>query len=248
MKTFIRMVLLVPPLVGCATKVAGLRSSPDFTYGNLTRGRILVGGVAVASGAVDEANRNSLAGLLRTALLEERKEVPVGPVGIVPQKLGKLYPTVVGEIELNGTLSEKSIEALRSKVTDTRYITFARVENDQVSQDRREVSNTDRNGNPIPGSAKVVTSAERAVTASLTVYDLKSGNIAWSGSVTKSLSQSREYEKEREIGLVTVIRAIKGDTANQTPEQKYPYPSPPETNKVLARVFAGFAENFPEKD
>ncbi len=235
-------------LAACATKVAGLKQSPSFTFDNIARGKISVGGVASAISSESEGHRASLGGILRTALLEERKEFTVIPVGTVASKMGADYPKVLRELQEVGSLSDTSLGLLRNRIRDSRYIAFARVENDEVSKDRHETASSDKYGRPVEGTERVIANAQRSVTASLIVYDLTNGEMAWSGTVTKSLSGSKQYDKEREIGLVSVIKAIKGDTAAQSPDQKYPFPEAPDSKKVLAKVFEGFAENFPEKD
>ncbi len=248
MKKVFSGVLFLAVIAGCATKVAGLKQSATFTHPALLNGKIAVGGVAAATETLDEGKRSTYSNLLRTALLEERKELTVLPVGTVINKVGpSQYQQMLAELQTSGLLSDKSLNTLKSKVADTRYITFARVENDEVNHDRNETANQDRNGKTIEGSEKVVTTARRDLTASLLVYDLKEGDVAWSGSITKSLSNTRQYDKERELGLVSVIKAIKG-SEQVSDAQKYPYPTAPESHKVLALVFEGFGENLPEKD
>jgi hypothetical protein len=235
-------------ITGCATKVAGLKQSPTFTFPNITQGKMAVGGVAASSGILDEGKRTSYANLLRTELLEERKEYNIAPVGSVVNRLGRpQYQTIISELQNTGTISDQSLAVLRNKMADTRYVTFALIEHDEVTNDRRETSSTDKNGKVIEGSEKVISSAARNVTASLHVYDLKGGDVAFTGAVTKSLSDSRQYDKENEMGLVSVIKAIKGDAAAPT-DSKYPYPTAPDTMKVLAKVFSGFGENLPKAD
>ncbi len=235
-------------VTGCATKIAGLKASPTFTHSAIESGKFAVGGVVSAHSTLDEGRRSSLAGLLRTAILEERKDYNVIPAGTLMNRLGSQYAVLASEIQSAGELSEKSLQNLKNKASGIRYVAFARIENDDVSNDRNETASTDRDGKLIPGSEKVVTRAERTVSVSLHIYDLKSSEVAWGGTVTKSLSATQQFEKEKELGLVSVIKAIKGDGANQSIDQKYPFPTAPDSQKVLARVFAGFAENLPEKD
>lgn len=249
MKSILSLFVLTAVLAACSTKVAGLKQSPTFTHPALVSGKIAIGGVAAATETLDEGRRSTYSNLLRTALLEERKELTVIPVGTVINKVGpSQYQQMIGELQSAGLLSDKSVTSLKAKLPDARYVTFARVENDEVNHDRNETANHDRNGKAISGSEKVVTTARRDLTASILVYDLKEGDVAWSGSITKSLSNTRHYDKEKELGIVSVINAIKG-SSNQVPDdQKYPYPSPPESHKVLAMVFEGFGENLPEQD
>jgi len=168
-------------------------------------------------------------------------------VGVVMNKLGPKYEAVVKELQNTGTLSDASLRTLRKSLPEARYVAFARIENNEVVTDRSESSNTDKNGNTIEGSEKVISSAHRNVTASLSVYDLELAEVAWSGTVSKSLGSSRQYAKEKEFTLVSVINAIKG-TGAVSADQKYPFPPAPETHQVLAKVFEGFGENMPEQD
>lgn len=249
MKIFFTSVVVFSVVAACSTKVAGLKQSPTFTHPALMSGKIAIGGVAAATETLDEGKRSTYSNLLRTALLEERKELTVIPVGTVINKVGpSQYQQMLTELQTSGLLSDKSVATLKTKVPDSRYITFARVENDEVNHDRNETANHDRNGKAISGSEKVVTTARRDLTASLLVYDLKEGDVAWSGSITKSLSNTRQYDKEKELGIVSVINAIKGSNTQVPDDQKYPYPAPPESHKVLAMVFEGFGENLPEQD
>src|SRR5262249_46244012 len=152
-----------------------------------------------AVGTLDEGRQTTYANLLRTHLLEERKEYPLSPVGNVMNKLGRTqYQGIMHELQATGSLSDQSVTTLKNKLPDMRYITFARIESDEVSNDRRETSNTDKNGKVVEGSEKVVSSAQRNVTASLHIYDLRNGEVAFTGAVTKVLSDSRQYDKEKE--------------------------------------------------
>jgi hypothetical protein len=232
----------------CATRVAGLKQSDTFKFPAIMSGKIAIGGVTSVMEELPESRRNSLGNLLRTRLIEERKEFPVIPPGALASKLGpSKYNELLNDYKNTGLLTENWFKIIKEKLNGNRYVAFARIENEDVNRDRRETDRINDRGQTIPGEGTVTTIASRTITASLSIYDLQLGEVAWSGEVTKSLRNSKDYEKEREIGLVSVIKAIKGSD-NQSDESKYPYPNTPDTNRVLAAVFAGFAENMPKKD
>lgn len=239
----------VAVLSGCATKIAGLKQSPTFTHQAITSGKIAVGGVVSATAILDEGRSTTYSNLMRTQLLEERKDYNVAPVGVLVNKVGRAgYQALAAEMQSTGTLSDASVALLKRKMPDTRYVAFARIEHDEVNHNRNESSQTDKNGQVVPGSERVTASSERQVSASLHIYDLKAGDVAFTGTVSKSASDSRSYEKEKDLALVSVIKAIKGDETTHGEDQKYPFPPAPDTTKVLAKIFAGFGENLPEKN
>src|SRR5579859_3879678 len=97
--------------VGCATKVAGLKQSNTFVYPSIVQGKIAVGGVTSAVDTLEESRRNSLANLLRTELLEERKDYNVIPVGTVANKLGKSkYNEILEAFRLDGIVNEAHLK------------------------------------------------------------------------------------------------------------------------------------------
>lgn len=230
----------------CATKVAGLKQSSHFDYANIIQGKILVGGVTSVMDDMEESRRNSVANLLRTELLEERKDYNVIPAGALSNKLGKAkYHEMLEAYKTEGMLSDVWIQALK-KASPQRFVAFARIENDNVINDRNEVSDRNDKGEVIPDTARVITTSRRTMSASLNIYDLQANEVAWSGSVTKSLSAQQEFARQKEIGLVSVIKAFKG-ASEQPDSERFPYPTAPDVNKVLAKVFEGFAENMPKK-
>ncbi len=234
-------------LTGCATKVAGLKQSDTFTFPAVVGGKMAIGGVTSATANLDEGKRSSYATLLRNSILEERKEFNVEPVGTVINGTGANYARLMEEYRTTGSLSDQSLGLLREKLPRTRYVAFARLENDDVLNDRSETQQTDKKGRPIEGSGKVIAKSERNVTAAIVVYDLKENNAAWTGSVTKSLTNTQQYNRLQELGVVQLVKAIKGD-GDASMDQKYPFPAAPETHKVLAKVFEGFGENLPKAD
>ncbi|MBY0369463.1 hypothetical protein K2X33_02180 [bacterium] len=236
MGKFLSALALVATLTACSTKIHGLRQSPSFSYVNLVNGKLVIGGVAESAGPLDEGTRSGYSALLRDALQENGKEYPVSSVEVVMEKLGLQYDRIVNELQQVGSLSDESLRTLRRALPDTRYVAFARIENNEVTTDRSETQD----------SEKIVATANRNVTASLNIYDLELAEIAWSGTVSKTMGSSRQYTREKERGFARVLTAIKGPYTSAA-EQKYPYPPPPGTQQVLTKVFEGFGEHLPTR-
>ncbi|MBI4042327.1 MAG: hypothetical protein HY391_02515 [Deltaproteobacteria bacterium] len=237
------LIFLALFLSSCATKVLGLKQSSNFTYSAIMDGKIVVGGVTSALGPLEEGKSVSLANLLRTSILEERKSFSVGSVGGVMNRLGSpLYLQISNEFRMNAELSDESQKRLSKVFSDYRFVVFARIEEDEVTQNRREESTTNDKGETLE---KVIATSTRTITALLTVYDLRLNEIAWSGSISKNGMNQNEYKKA--MGLIMVIEVIKGGPET-TDDRMYPYPKPPADTELLERIFEGFAENLPKKE
>jgi len=231
---------------GCATKVTGLKKSNAFNYNNVKLGRIAVGGVTSAVERLNSREQTTYGNLLKAQILEERGSLSVASVGVLKKKLGKRrYNELMSEYEELGTVGPEWYSTLNNKIKRQRFLIFARIENNDVDQDRTENTQYDSNGNP--DYTNIVSKTSRAITASIQVLDLKNQEVAWSGTITKTLSNSRNYRRREEMGIVKLVKAIKGTQA-QSKDAKYPFPAAPKTKNVLARLFMGFGENLPEKD
>lgn len=230
--------------------VAGCSSSPpleqsaSFNLPNVVNGRLAVGGVSAASGPIAESARQSYSSLLRRALVEQREDYPVLPAEEVQERLGVMYGPIERELQNKGELGEVSLAVLRKELADSRYIAFVRIDNNEVVRDRSETADKDSSGTVIEGSRKVIATANRNITASLTIYDLRLGEVAWRGTVSKKLGSSKQYDKEHEYTLTSVLNALQGKAAAVL-DRKYPYPQAPGTEQVLTKVFEGFGERLP---
>ena len=236
-------------LAGCATKVTGLKQSESFQYQNVLNGKIAVGGVVSAIDELKTKQQMTYGNILKRQILEERKDFNVASPGLVRRKVGKTaYKNMLVELQDNGSLSPNTIANLKEKVPGKRYIVFARIESNDTDKNRQQIEKTDKEGNGT-GAYRITTSARRTIIAQMQIVDLLEKNLAWSGSVTKTLSNASNFDKRRESGIVSLVKAIKGDGENADKLDKmYPYPALPKTKAVLAKVFNGFAENLPEED
>ncbi len=230
-------------LATCTTSVDNLEVDSSFKYKAVKNGRIVVGGVVSLVNKLSQDQRLNYSNLMRKAILNERETYKVGFPGVVTNQIGdKPYKNIITSFRKVGMLTDAQIKHLKDKIVGFRYISFALIENNNVSKNHRE--NTNKKTNEIT----IQTTARREVTCSLHIYDLVLGKMVWSGSVDKSWYNSNNYKKEKESELVGVINAI-GSLAGKgrNKSTKYHYPAPPTSEELLTMVFEGFAENFPEK-
>lgn len=236
---------------GCGTTIHGLRQSSAFTYDAILSGKMAVGGVTSATEKLEESKQATYGNALRTQVLDLRKDYSVAPVGAVMSHLGRAkYEGVLGELKTTGSLSDPSVKLLAGKVKDSRFVAFARIENDDVQSDKSETSTSDSKGQPIPGTQKINAWSRRTVTATISIYDLKRLEVAWSGQITKTGQNQLQYQKHKEAeavsSVISVIKAVKG-TDDKPAADVYPCPPPPATAAVLGDLFGGFADNLPKK-
>ncbi len=234
-------------LMSCGTKVEGLSKAESFTHPNIISGRMVVGGVVDAVETMKPKTALSYANSLRAQIIEERPAFKVSNASYLIKKLGrKNYNNILSELEMDGALSEASLAMLATKATGVRYVTLARIESNEVSNNRNEQNDTDSQGNET-GKKSIVTTTTRAITVNFRVLDLKEKSTAWSGLISKSQQQQSKFAVKSESGLISLVKAIKG-TEETEDDKKYPFPKAPALKDVLKQAFMGFADNLPEEE
>ena len=233
-------------LTGCVTNVAGLVKSKDFTYSNVTSGRITIGGVVDVNKPLDTGEANSLAQLLKTAIIEERPNLRTLPTTMLKSELGgEKYNQILESNQKEGEVGPQVLKLLKG-YSRSRYVVFALMDQNDVDKNRQERIVTDDKGNDT-GRSKITTTAERRVAVQFRVVDTSTGTISWSGSINKTERNAQEFQKREKGALVAMIEAASGSEDNRSADERYPYPEPPKLRLVLAKVFEGFAENLPEE-
>lgn len=237
-------------ITSCATHVEGLKADPSFTYAAVVSNNLLAGGVTSALTTLPPAERNRLGGILRREFLDEREDIRVLPAGTLARSLGTdAYDALLDDYRLYGQLSETQLGDLRNKVTEARYLIFARIESDEIENERTESSVYDKKGKRIEDKKKIKLCTKRTVSASMNIYDLTTDIQAWSGTVEKYDSRSREFEtSEYEWIDVLADVILEGVTGEDVDRSQPGFPAPPSMDKLIARIFKGFAENLPEKE
>jgi len=147
--------------------------------------------------------------------------------------LGDLQAQAVDEIRADSALSDATLSALAgSDGLDFRFVAFVRLDHD-VIEESEEV------GLLPTGGSQLLHTTSRSVHATLSIYDLDSGTLAWRGTddefgVTESSDQgaSRDTTKAAiaDDGHATMLT---GATEYRTP--------PPTVAQMLVPLFEGFA-------
>ena len=234
-------------LVSCATKVKGLTKSESFTYNSMMNDKMAVGGIVHTTDTWKHKSKVSYGNKLRAEIVEEVEGVKVSSAGATAKKLGrKAYTKVLNEIEEDGVLSQATIGLMKKKMKGRRYVIFGRIENDDISKNRRQYEETNSSGEKT-GRENVDATTTRKMDVSFTVVDLMKGETAWNGMITKSSQKKSTFAVKKELGLVSLVKAIKG-SEEQSAADKYPYPKAPNASTILVQTFKGFAENLPEQD
>jgi len=242
MKTITYWLFVSLLLSGCATRVVGLRKSESFNFQNVKTGRMAIGGVASVVEPLKPRMRSTYGNLLKTQMIEERKTIPVLSVGSFQKKIGSdQYSQLMNEYEELGTINTTWIKKIKAKYKRGRFVVFALIESNDI-----DFARDSRSGYDDSSREYVEAKASRTISASLQVLDLQAEEVAWSGSITKTVANTNNYRKKKEMGLISLVKAIKGDERSE--DEKYPFPDAPKTKEVLARLFSGFSENLPETD
>lgn len=248
MFTLLKCIPFLFLLASCATKVVGLQQSEDFNYPNLQAGKLIIAGVTSSVDEISMRENLAFSNLMKTHITEERSDVPILPAGALLKKLGKKdYAALIEDYSLTGNVGEKNIALIKTKMRLARFVTFVKIESNEELTNHDEVPAEDSQGKEISGKTKITAMVERKINAAIQIVDLAKSNIAWSGSIEKSIKKYNYHTQNKESGLITLVKAVKG-TKEESIEKKFPAPKAPTTKEVLAQIFSAFANNLPEQD
>lgn len=241
---YLTLGVIIMLVIGCTTmktlfraKVSGLVKDPSFTYQAVVNGKMAVGGVVSSISQLNNSQRNNYANVLRSQFINERETFQVAPVSSVINALGQEeYGQMLNDYKNSGGIDDSWLKKLSIKVK-ARYVIFTSIQSDDVENTRERLG------------GKVVSRSIRRVSATMNIYDLQQKYAAWSGTVNQQKTRESKYDEQKESDLIVLIKVIKGATKTQkSDDDLYPYPQPPRSNEVVARVFEGFGENMPEKE
>jgi len=254
---YILSTLLVLLLTACAAQVEGLRKDDSFTYLAAKEGGLAIGGVTSTLEPLPATERSRYAGVLLRATREERETFRVHPAGEVVAALGeRRVDAMLDFYRRHGVLAAEDLARLTPQRLGARYLVLARIERDDVRQEKNESSmdvvEYDDKGNARPTKRVEVTVIHdtiRTVSASFQIYDLASDRSVWSGVITQHATRSNQTSQQfgkderwsQEL-LVELVRQLLLDGKGEDP-----YPKPAAFIDVLGQVFTGFAENLPER-
>jgi|GEM_PF-2492685 hypothetical protein len=223
---------IIGGLSGCATRIAGLKHDPEFTYQRLHTDKLAVAGVVVAKGALDLPRESRRAELLSRQISTHRPDLKQQPTSYLLNTIGVTsYKKLLDEYRQFGFLSKARLTQLATSKDNARFIFFARIEKDDIENELdRPADETARSKD-----RGIIARTTRGLEVSFRIYDLQTLRSVWSGSIKKYDYNRKEYAHQL--------------TAEGKPldETKLKFPSAPTTDTVLGFVFRGFVENLPKK-
>ncbi len=246
MRKLASLFVLAALLQGCATKVEGLFVKDDFQAQQIRQGGMIAGGVVAEPGKFDLQLSNTYSNMLVAAFHSEREYIKVVPASQFVAKVGgdKGYASILDQFS-KADLDEATLTKIAARTKDVRYLALAKIDANTTKlggseTDAREYKNS--SGETVREPGKITKTQSRELVVTLTIYDLESHSVAFTGQVHKSRTATKEYEKNLATGIVSLVNAVKG----KSDDQSFPPPEAPATREVLQSVFSGFAENLPK--
>lgn len=235
-------------LSACATKVVGLKQSPTFTGQSLTTEGIAILGVTSLKSTLSESEKNELANELKAQLIEKQPGIrTILPYGNVRMSIGeKKHELIMKDFTAMGVIKDEHKVLIQKAQLPVRYYALVIIESDDIEKSRSDYRDKDSYGIVQVESTKVIASIKRNVVANYQIFDAKTGEQAWGGIIEKTKNEHREYTKDKDPGLVQLVKAIKGKSDEQDPDKLYPYPEAPSLRNVMSVSFAGFAQSLPK--
>jgi hypothetical protein len=214
---------------------------PSFTYEAVRSGILAIGGVTSALEGLPGAKQNRYANIMRMVFSQNRETFLIISAGTVANVLGhEEYRLMLNEYRTYGQLSDTMKRNLMTKFNTARYVVFARIEKDEITQSQSEEIIYDDTGMEITGT-KIILETTRSTDVSMITYDLWSGAIVWSGSVEECSSRSNSHVDRERINiffeiLMDIIFVLCLE-----------YPEPESMDTQLEHIFSVFATNLPEE-
>ncbi|MCK4838944.1 MAG: hypothetical protein KAS94_09065 [Desulfobulbaceae bacterium] len=233
-------------LSGCGgMTMTGGYIDPGFVHQSILEGRMAIVGVVSSVQDLTVKERNDYAAVLKTNIMEYRKDYSVTSSGDLVNKIGRdNYNLILDNYKVTGGLSTENLQTIKEAM-GVKYAVISRIESDETTKDKRTPS--------MSYSGKIEAKATRTMTASLNIYDIDTGKSVFGGNI-----EGYEYETEYHdkytprndfaSGLAGIINAAKGKQADvpQTEDELYPYPFI-DPKRILNRIFQQFSRNLPKK-
>lgn len=227
----------IAALASCAVTVDASVHDPSFTIGALSQGGMAIAGMTTVEGQLGDEEQIELANQLATALREDRPSLTVASGLDVSRALGTAQAAALGELASDARVSAPTLGTLAGQGAQSfQYAAFVRIDRDQID----ESSTTEFVKGS--GSARTKYETRRDITATLSVYDLRSQALVWQGTGTKSqrnVSDSSGSNSEIRDELIggAVEELLTGTSQYRVP--------PPPRAEMLVAIFEGFAAALP---
>lgn len=197
----------------CAGDVGRLVGAGKFNAGLLQSGGVVIGGVSSASPFSLQQSVDYAETLQQLIQQQVPKITTVGPREVYKALGRNLYTQMLDSYTFHETGSTAFMNLLHEKFPDTRYVLYARIENDAVQH---------RNEKLTDGSAFELHSI-RGVTVSMRVFDLNSRQLqVWAAGLSQvDMSSRRVFGQYSDAQLKSL------------------FPEPPASEKVFSKTCHG---------
>ncbi len=223
---YLPLILLVFTGFACQTHVSNLRVDPSFTSQALLSSPLIVGGVDSSVDQFTKRDSRYFASELKAALEKNVAGISVVSRDSLKNKMGgAAYNKMMEEWLYKSKISGNSLRRVRGCKFGASYMVFARPDIFRKSTKRNEipVKNSKKYGR------KYNMETQREVDTQYNIFDLKTGQLVWDGSIHTKISEYKMYNIP----------------PGNTSIRMY-YPDPPSRIKVLQKSYQGFAENLPK--
>ncbi|MDH4183166.1 MAG: hypothetical protein OEV92_03005 [Nitrospinota bacterium] len=274
MKTSVKTILLPAILTmasfiaSCATQVADLRQSPDFTRDRIVTSGMVMGGYSApridmkdiynklaqktpdGNPAVknireyfDVGHAEQMSNMLMGAIKDAHADYPVLGAAALIQKMGKAdYQDFISEFFQASQPGEKWLGKIRGLNIGARYLVMAREELNSVNEKIHKKPAPGK-GKDAPGVAhegnEYTLEITRKMKVALYIYDLESGLEVWSGKA----SRSKSFTSPQKVYAGSSSVGIKLESGNLLAKQK---PGPAKEVDILPGIFSVLADNMPK--
>lgn len=245
MKKTLSILALLILITGCAnpvrraTPIEGLFVQEDFKGPQLAQGGMVVGGVVVKPGKFDLKLSEEVSPLLMTAFQRERRYLKPQPPSTLREAIGDKRYLAVMKGFATKDLTEDMLTSIAAVLPNIRYLALARIDEDAdggiVTVRRDTEEKTLVVGNRI---YTLILYHVHTMAVAMTIYDLKSRSIAFSGRLKDDVAYRLDFEGGEEP--VTLV----GYFSDYGPPKTYDPPMP-STNEILPYFFIAFSTNLP---
>lgn len=228
---------------GCGgAKVVKTEADPSFTYDEVSKSTIMIGGVTsgVGSFIYKKETRRKLSPLLAKRIAKKRRDLTIVDPLLMPQSLGEeRCRELLDRYEETGYLDTSSVVALFDATRGSvRYIVFARVERDTVIYTRSE------------DGLSIDHKSERFLEMSFRVYDIASADLVFNSSIadqdyTMQIDAKGGEEENCVIESLRCIVTIIDILGWFYGEDSHGFYPPPEVEDMAKRIFDRFTEELP---
>ena len=229
---------------GCGgAKVIKTEADPSFTYDEVSRSTIMVGGVTSGVGNYfyKKEIRRELSPLLAKRIGKKRRDLTIVDPLLMPQALGEeRCRELLDRYEETGYLDTNSVVALFDAIRGSvKYIVFARVERDTVILTRSE------------DGLGIGHKTERFLEISFRVYDIASADLVFNSSIAdqdhRTQVDAKGGEGEEENCFAAGLRCLVfiDDIISWFFKKRAGFYPPPEIEDMAKHIFDRFAEELP---